>query len=235
MKKLFVLIILITFTLSTVSAQCIDVNMKDVVNYLNREIKPSLDLKLDKSDGFLAIKGKRQNLQLPEVSYKRGKYKHTWKYSFHNIRRVDNNFFYDSNKNLIALDVKFESDGSEIKGLCPGCIKKSRDSRAPDINWTSVQILRLYLKPTVYDNSISFEVDDIKFIGDFKANGLFGPLMNKLILESLTQLKSELQKVFHNGQTKRLLNDAIKPLLRTNNIINVRSVSMASSSLRACK
>ena len=234
MKKLFVLIILLTFTLSSTSAQCTDVNTKDVVNYLNREIKPSLDLKLDKDDGFLAIKGQRQNLQLPEVSLDRGKWKRTWTYSFYNIRRVDNNFFYDSNKNLIALDVKFESDDSELKGRCPGC-PKSKDLRAPDINWTSVQILRLYLKPIVYDNSISFEVDDIKYIGDFKANGLFGGLMNELIGKSLNQLKSELQKVFQNGQTQRLFNDVLKPLLRTNNISNVRSVSMASSSLRACK
>lgn len=234
MKKLFVLIILLTFSLSSTSAQCNDISTKSVIDYLNREIKPSLDLKLDKDDGFLAIKGQRQNLQLPEVSLYRGKWKRTWTYSFYNIRRVDNNFFYDSNKNLIALDVKFESDDSELKGRCPGC-PKSKDLRAPDINWTSVQILRLYLKPIVYDNSISFEVDDIKYIGDFKANGLFGGLMNKLILESLNQLKSELQKVFQNGQTQRLLNDAIKPLLRTNNISNVRSVSMASSSLRACK
>ena len=157
-------------------------------------------MKLDKSDGFLAIKRKRQNLQLPEVSHDRGKFKRTWKYSFHNIRRVDNNFFYDSNKNLIALDVKFESDDSEIKGTCPKCIKASRDSRAPDINWTSVQILRLYLKPTVYDNSISFEVDDIKFIGDFKANGLFGPLMNKLIQKSLNQLNQDYR--FRQNQPK---------------------------------
>jgi len=234
MKNLLRVIVLSVFASFNMTAQCKDISTKDVINYLNREIKPSLDLKLDKDDGFLAIKGKRQNLQLPEVSLDRGKWKRTWTYSFYKIRRVDKNFFYDSNKNLIALDVKFESDDSELKGRCPGC-PKSKDLRAPDINWTSVQILRLYLKPIVYDNSISFEVDDIKYIGDFKANGLFGGLMNELIRKSLNQLKSELQKVFQNGQTQRLFNDALKPLLRTNNISNIRSVSMASSSLRACK
>ncbi len=234
MKNLITAMILMVITSISINAQCIDISTQDVVNYLNREIKPSLDLKLDKDDGFLAIKGQRQNLQLPEVSYDRGKFKHTWKYSFYNIRRVDNNFFYDSNKNLIALDVKFESDDSELKGRCPGC-PKSKDLRAPDINWTSVQILRLYLKPIVYDNSISLEVDDIKYIGDFEANGLFGVLKNELIGKSLIQLKSELQKVFQNGQTQRLFNDALKPLLRAKNVTNVRSVSLASSSLRTCR
>ena len=234
MKTLLTAMILMVITSISISAQCVDISTKDVVNYLNREIKPSLDLKLDKDDGFLAIKGQRQNLQLPEVSLDRGKWKRTWTYSFYNIRRVDNNFFYDSNKNLIALDVKFESDESELKGRCPGC-PKSKDLRAPDINWTSVQILRLYLKPIVYDNSISFEVDDIKYIGDFKANGLFGGLMNELIRKSLNQLKSELQKVFQNGQTQRLFNDALKPLLRAKNASIVRSVSLASSGLRTCR
>ena len=234
MKNLLTAMILTVITSISINAQCVDISTQDIVNYLNREIKPSLDLKLDKDDGFLAIKGQRQNLQLPEVSLDRGKWLRTWTYSFYNIRRVDNNFFYDSNKNLIALDVKFESDDSELKGRCPGC-PKSKDLRAPDINWTSVQILRLYLKPIVYDNSISFEVDDIKFIGDFEANGTFGGLIYDLIGISLYQLKRELQKVFQNGQTQRLFNDAIKPLLQAKSVGNVRSVSLASSSLRTCR
>ncbi|WP_338357583.1 hypothetical protein [Yeosuana marina] len=233
MKNLLRVIVLSVFASFNMAAQCKDISTTSVIDYLNREIKPSLDLKLDKDDGFLAIKGQRLNLQLPEVSHDRG-IKRTWTYSFYNIRRVDNNFFYDSNKNLIALDVKFESDDSELKGRCPGC-PKSKDLRAPDINWTSVQILRLYLKPIVYNNSISFEVDDIKFIGDFKANGLQSLLRDEVVGKSLNQLKIELQKVFQNGQTQRLFNDAIKPLLQAKNISNVRSVSLASSSLRACK
>jgi hypothetical protein len=216
------------------SQSCIDINTNEVVSYLNKEIKPTLDLKLDRDDGFLAIKGKRLNLQLPEVDYQMRKYNRTWKYSFHNVRRVDSNFFYDSNKNLFALDVKFESDNSEIKGRCPDCIKTSRDSRAPDINWTSSQILRIYLKPAVYSNSVSFLVDDMKFIGDFEANGL-GIAMLSLVDNSLRQLKTELQKVFQNGQTQRLFNDALKPLLRAKNVTNVRSVSLASSGLRTCR
>jgi hypothetical protein len=234
MKNLITAMILMVITSISINAQCVDISTQDVVNYLNREIKPSLDLKLDKDDGFLAIKGKRQNLQLPEVDYQMRKYNRTWKYSFHNVRRVDSNFFYDSNKNLFALDVKFESDDSEIKGRCPDCIKPSRDSRAPDINWTSTQILRIYLKPTVYDNSVSFLVDDMKFIGEFEANGL-GVAMLSLVDKSLRELKTELQKVFQNGQTQRLFNDALRPLLINKNVRTVRSVSLASSSLRTCR
>tara|TARA_R110002096_G_scaffold124327_1_gene268940 strand:+ start:4181 stop:4882 length:702 start_codon:yes stop_codon:yes gene_type:complete len=233
MKNLLRVIVLSVFASFNMTAQCIDISPKSIVYYLNKEIKPSLDMKLDKNDGFLAIKRQRQDLYLPDIDFKWSKVNRTWKYSFNDVRRVDNNFFFDSKRNLFALDVKFESDGPEIKGRCPGC-KKGNDSRAPDINWTSVQILRIYLKPTVYDNSVSFLVEDIKFIGGFKANAL-GRVMKSLVSNSLDKLKVELQKVFQNGQTQRLLNDAIKPLLKTNNISNVRSVSMASSSLRACK
>ncbi|MDP5157741.1 MAG: hypothetical protein NWQ07_04080, partial [Flaviramulus sp.] len=216
----------------TMSAQCIDIDTKSIVNYLNKEIKPSLDMKLDKTDGFLAIKGKRQNFSVPKVTV--SPLARDWDYNFENVRRMDSNFFYDSKKNAVVLDIKFENDGPEIKGTCPGCIKASRDSRAPDIDWESPNILRIFLKPIIYQNSVSFEVSDMTMLGKFNAKGL-GDIFLSLTKDIEKAVKLEMIALFGNGETQRLFNDAIKPLLNENKVSKPTSVTMASSSLRICK
>ena len=95
-----------------VSAQCTDIDTKSVINYLNQEIKPSLDMKLDKNDGFLAIKGQRQDFSVPKVTV--SPLARDWDYNFENVRRMDSNFFYDSKKNAVVLDIKFENDGPDV-------------------------------------------------------------------------------------------------------------------------
>jgi len=214
------------------SAQCIDIDTKSIINYLNKEIKPSLDMKLDKNDGFLAIKGRRQNFSVPKVTV--SPLARDWDYNFENVRRMDSNFFYDSKKNAIALDIKFENDGPEIKGTCPGCIKASRDSRAPDIDWESPNILRIFLKPIIYQNSVSFEVSDITMLG--KLNGNFmADLIFKITKDIEKAVKLEMIALFGNGETQRLFNDAIKPLLNEKKVSRSTNITMASSSLRVCK
>ena len=215
-----------------VSAQCTDIDTKSVINYLNQEIKPSLDMKLDKNDGFLAIKGQRQDFSVPKVTV--SPLARDWDYNFENVRRMDSNFFYDSKKNAVVLDIKFENDGPEIKGTCPGCIKASRDSRAPDINWESPNILRIFLKPIIYQNSVSFEVSDMTMLGKFNAKGL-GDIFLSLTKDIEKAVKLEMIALFGNGETQRLFNDAIKPLLNENKVSRATSVTMASSSLRVCK
>ena len=229
-----IILILLLFSMSIFYGQkCVDIDTKKVITYLNKEVKPRFDLKLDKDDGFLAIqgKGKRQNFSVPTVTTVPISRK--WTYHFKDVRRIDSNFFYDSKKNLFALDVNFEPNGPELKGLCPGCLKRFRDRRAPDINWLSPSILRIFLNPTIYQNSISFEVSDIRFIGKFEANGL-----GKKVIPVATKIehatKKELIKLFNNGNTQRLFNNAIKPLLDTNRIGSSKSVSLATSSLRIC-
>lgn len=232
MKKICILFAVLIAAAATLSAQCIDINTQQVVSFLNREIKPRLDLKLDKTDGFLAIRGVRQNFSVPEIKIKG--IARDWVYNFEGVRRMDSNFFFDSRKNVFALDVKFEGDGPEIKGTCPGCIKMSRDSRAPDIEWGTPQILRIFLKPVIYQTGVTLEVSDIRLIGEFKANGL-GSLMSGLTSSVHQKLKQEMITLFKNGETQRIFHDALAPLLRSNGVARPTSVSLASSSLRMCR
>lgn len=232
MKNLLRVIVLSLLASITMSAQCIDIGTKSIVNYLNKEIKPSLDMKLDKTDGFLAIKGKRQNFSVPKVTV--SPLARDWDYNFENVRRMDSNFFYDSKKNAVVLDIKFENDGPEIKGTCPGCIKVSRDSRAPDIDWESPNILRIFLKPIIYQNSVSFEVSDITILGKLNGNFMVD-LIFKITKDIEKAVKLEMIALFGNGETQRLFNDAIKPLLNENKVSKPTSVTIASSSMRVCK
>ena len=229
----FLLITAVFITSIAVNAQnCVDIKTGDLTSYLNQKIKPSLDLKLDKNDGFLAINRQRQNISMPDIEV--SPISRTWNYSFNDVRRTDSNFFYDSNTNAIVLDVKFEKNGAELKGLCHGCIKRYRDSRAPDVEWEDPQILRIYLKPIIYQRSISFNVINVKMLGDLSANGV-GNMIPNLTNKIATQLNIEIKKIFNSGETQRLFNDALKPLLNSNKVGSLASVSMASRSMRVCK
>lgn len=233
MYRIIIAFSLLIFSLTSLSSQdCVDIDTKEFTSYLNRHIKPRLDMKLDKEDGFLAIRGNRQDFSVPVVKVKAAV--HTWEYNFLDVRRIDSNFFFDKKKNKIVLDIKFDGVGPEIKGRCPSCIRPSRDSRAPDIEWDSPQILRLFMSPVIYQNSISLVVKDIRMIGNLKANGL-GSMMGGLTENIKSKLKTEMQRLFSNGQTQRLFNDAIRPLLNAHQVERARSVTLASSSLRMCK
>ena len=232
-KIYFLLIIAVLMGSAAINAQdCIDIQTADLTGYLNKNIKPSLDLKLDKNDGFLAINRQRQNLHIPDVTV--SPISRTWNYSFDDVRRTDSNFFYDSKTNSVVLDVKFEKNGFELKGVCNGCINRFKDSRAPDVSWKDPQILRIYLKPMIYQISVSFQVTDVKMIGELYANG-FGDLIPNLTKKIASQLDVEMKKIFNSSETQRLFNDAIRPLLDKNKVGSLASVSMASRSMRVCK
>ncbi len=216
-----------------ISAQCTDINTKEIAQYLNQKIKPRLDIKLDRIDGFLAINGTRQNLDLEDL--KISPISREWTYYFENVRRIDSNFWYDSKTNKFILDVKFENNGIELKGRCEGCwTKRSKDDRAPDVNWGNPQILRFSLMPIVYQRSVSFRVENVEMLGKLVGRG-FGDLIPMLTRDINKVVRTELIRVFTTDVTKRLFNDAMRPLLKSKKTVSANSVSLSSSSLRVCK
>ncbi|MCF6279566.1 MAG: hypothetical protein L3J14_04380 [Flavobacteriaceae bacterium] len=188
---------------------------------------------MDRTDGFLAINGTRQNLDLQDL--KISPISREWTYYFVNVRRIDSNFWYDSKTNKFILDVKFENNGIELKGRCEGCwTKRSKDDRAPDVNWGNPQILRFTLKPIVYQRSVSFKVEDVEMLGKLVGRG-FGDLIPTLTRGINKVVRTEMIRVFTTDVTKRLFNDAMRLLLKSNNSVAANSVSLTSSSLRICK
>jgi len=226
----FILILLIS---PNIFGQCTDINTKTVTSYLNKKIKPRLDIKLDRTDGFVAINGTRQDLDLQDL--KISPISREWTYYFVDVRRSDSNFWYNSKKNKFILDVKFEDKGIELKGRCEGCwTKRSKDDRAPDVNWGDPQILRFTLKPIVYQRSVSFKVEKVDVLGKLVGRG-FGDLITTLTKDISKEVNEEMIRVFTTDVTKRLFNDAIRPLLKSKNTVSAHSVSLASSSLRVCQ
>ncbi|WP_298553606.1 hypothetical protein [uncultured Algibacter sp.] len=231
-NRIKISVVLLLFT-SSIIAQCTDINTKEIAKYLNEKVKPRLDIKLDKHDGFLAINGTRQNLDLKDV--KISPVSREWTYFFENVRRIDSNFWYDSKKNAFVLDVKFENNGIELKGRCEGCLtKRMKDDRAPDINWANPQIMRFTLKPIVFQRSVSFKVTQVEMLGKLVGSG-FGSVFSRLTKGIEDVVGQELTRVFTTDVTKRLFNDALRPLLKSKKTVSANSVSLASSSLRVCK
>lgn len=217
---------------SSIYGQCTDISTKEIAQYLNKKIKPRLDIKLDRTDGFLAINGTRQNLGLEDL--KISPISREWTYFFQDVRRIDSNFWYDSKTNKFILDVKFESNGIELKGRCEGCIlNRSKDDRAPDADWRNPQILRIKLNPIVFQRSISFEVQEVEMLGKLHVRGL-GNYMAKFTRSINRIVRTELIRVFTTDVTKRLFNDAMRPLLKSKNTVSANSVSLASTTLRVC-
>lgn len=232
MKKLLTIAITI-MVCTNFTAQCTDINTKEIAQYLNQKVKPRLDIKLDRTDGFLAINGTRQNLDLQDLKIK--PIRREWTYFFQDVRRSNSNFWYDSKTNKYILDVIFESNGIELKGRCEGCwTKRSKDDRAPDVNWGNPRILRFTLKPITIQRSVSFSVTTVQVIGKFKGNGLAKaiPLLTKDIKKVVSK---EMLRVFTSDVTKRLFNDALRPLLKSKKTVAANSVSLSSASLRVCK
>lgn len=233
MKNLFNACIAFLLVTSSAFAQCTDINTKEIATYLNKKVKPRLDIKLDRTDGFVAINGTRQNLDLQDI--KISPISREWTYFFENVRRADSNFWYDSKKNSFILDVKFENNGIELKGRCEGCLtSRMKDDRAPDIEWRAPQILRFTLKPITFQRSVSFEVQEVEMIGRLEGNGL-AKVIKKLTAKVRGVATNELKRVFATDVTKRLFNDAMRPLLKSKNTVSANSISLASSSLRVCK
>ncbi|GAL61553.1 hypothetical protein JCM19300_1376 [Algibacter lectus] len=109
-----------------------------------------------------------------------------------------------------------------------------KDSRAPDIEWRAPQILRFTLKPITYQRSVSFEVTEVEMIGKLEGGGLAKVIKN-LTANVGGMVSKDLKRVFASDVTKRLLNDAMRPLLKSKNTVSANSVSLASTSLRVCK
>jgi hypothetical protein len=233
MKNLLNACIVFLFITSSAFAQCTDINTKEIATYLNQKVKPRLDIKLDRTDGFVAISGTRQNLDLKDI--KVSPIKREWTYFFENVRRADSNFWYDSKKNSFILDVKFENNGIEIKGRCEGCLtSRMKDDRAPDIEWRAPQILRFTLKPITFQRSVSFTVENVEMLGKLEGNGL-ARVIQKITRNVEYLISEELKRVFDTDVTKRLFNDALRPLLESKNTVSANSVSLASTSLRVCE
>ena len=122
-----------------------------------------------------------------------------------NLSRASTSF--EGNKFVLTL--RFEESGTELKGMCSRCAKFREDNGAPDYQING-HTWKIYLKLIPYNNSIAFQVQEVKFLGDVDGQ-VFGelfdgivqrnliPIMRREIIKTLNAQRSYIAREIKNG------------------------------------
>ncbi len=224
MKTKMKLVVMMCFAVTAINAQCKDISVNQLTNTLKGLILPSLKIKLDRDNSYLSILGKTENFKIPAYDLKKAG--RDWRYHVQDIRSKDANLWFNKERLQFVLDVKFEGDKSEIKGKCPGCLRRFRDRRAPDINWKNPQIARLFFRIIPYNRSVTLDITEVKLIGEFDVNGPLESFFPRIIRNQEQKIKSQVQNeaktILNNYTVKSRIANEIRPLLSA---IGVRTVS----------
>ncbi len=220
-------------------AQCREMNVSDLTETLNNLVKPTMSIKLDRDDSRFTILGYTERFSLPAENI--SKPARDWRYHVEDIKSDDSNLWFDKKQKNFVLDVRFEGDGPEIKGICPGCLKRFRDRRAPDVNWIKSRIARLRFNPIVYNNGITLEIIDVELFGEFDVNGpleSFFPRMIRKIEDRIKKyVQTEARKSLSNTNIKRQIAARTQPLVTALGLRSVRSIRFSSdgSKIQFCQ
>ncbi len=99
--------------------------------------------------------------------------------------------------NRLVLTLKFEENGTELKGMCSRCAKFREDNAAPDYQ-INRHTWKIYLKLIPYNRSIAFQVEDVKFLGDVDGQ-VFGELFDGIVQNKLVPIvKREMISVLNS-------------------------------------
>lgn len=208
-------------------AQCREVNLTQLTQRLKSLIEPSINIVLDRDNSEISLVGSTERFTLPAENI--SKPAHDWRYWVQDIRSDDSNFWWDENRNHFVLDVRFEGNGSEIKGTCPGCLVGNNDKRAPDINWKGARLARLRMRPIPYEGSVTIEVLDVELFGEFDLNGflesIFPRMVRNMENKMKTRIEAEANQILNNPSRRRDIANILRPILEAMGIRNVRRIS----------
>ena len=220
-------------------AQCRDQNQAELTSILKSIIEPSLSIVLDRDNSQFSLLGNTLRFTIPAENI--SKPARDWRYHVNDIRSDDNNLFFDTKRLEYALDVRFEEDGSEIKGICPSCLKRFRDSRAPDVNWKGARILRIYFRPIAFEGSISLDITEVELFGKFEINGaaasFFPRIVGKIENRIKEDIKTQATQMFRTAEMRREISRRTEPLLRVLSLDRISRISMSTdgSNIQFCR
>lgn len=221
-------------TNTTSGNNCKAMNIRNTETILRDRVGRTLKLKLDKDYGFVEIMGKKQGIAFTEFVYK--KPGHNWRYYLNDVNSRVTRVRYS--KKHYYFTIEFEADKSEVKGKCPGCLKRFRDSRAPDIQWRNPKI-EVKLIPVAFSNSLSFSVVDVEILGKFETNGAIKAALPSIMTHFKRQIKkavrSQIKQVLNSSQVKPLLANAFKNEIRRLGLTKVRHVDMSKTNIYLCE
>lgn len=203
---------------------------------LRNTVVRNLELTLDRDRSTLKIMDDTQVFTIPEK--KIDKPGHNWTYFVKDIQSINQWIEFDNQARKFILTVEFEGNGSEIKGVCRGCMKRFRDSRAPDINWKGKRLAKITLVPIAYDNSIAFDVEKVDLVGPFDLNGPTEAFLPSLVAFFEAKLKEGIEKqarkILNSENNKLAMAEAMRPTVRFLGLTSVRTVEITGLNLYIC-
>ncbi|MGB0932383.1 MAG: RICIN domain-containing protein [Chitinophagales bacterium] len=118
---------------------------------------------------------------------------------FHGMNLISSATTTSFEGNRLVVTLKFEENGTELKGMCPGCAKFREDSAVAD-SQISDHTWKIYLKLIPYNRSIAFEVTDVRFSGTVSrvvSGSESAPIQEVLV----PAIKSEITKAFQSQRS----------------------------------
>lgn len=215
---------------------CRQLAAKSVNTILTDRIANTISVKLDRERSYLRFNGSTQGLSISD--YKVKKPARDWVYFMNDVNSTKAEAWFDERNRKFVLKITFEGDDSEIKGKCPGCIKRYRDSRAPDINWLGQRLMLIDLKPVVHKNSIAFETEKVELKGHFTINGPIQAFMPGLITyfekQIMKAVEAQAKQLMNTPRVKTMMADAFQGTVSTLGLGNIDTVEIGDRHLYIC-
>lgn len=225
-----------TIAVTTIKKECKPLASKTIVQILNDRVARSLKVKLDREKSFINFNGQSQRLSISD--YKVKKPARDWLYFMNDVNSSGAVAEYNEKTRKFYLKITFEGDGSEIKGKCPGCIRRYRDSRAPDINWTRGREMTIELNPIVHKNSIAFEAGNVSLSGEFIINGpaeaFLTPLTRFFMGKVKEAVKVQAQNMMNTPKIRSMLAGALRDQVDELKLSSIKSIETGDRNLFIC-
>lgn len=230
-KLLFLIMILCSC--NGLLAQCREISLNNMTRTLKGLIEPSLSIVMDRDNSMVSILGSTERFSLPAQNI--SKPTHDWRYWVQDIRSDDSNFWWDERAGQFVLDVRFEGNGSEIKGTCPGCLMGNKDNPAPGINWNGGRIARLRMRPIPYDGSVTIEVLSVELFGEFEVNGVVDSFFPRLIRNMKNRVRNEIQTnardILNERDRRQNIANSLRPFLEAMGIRNITRIRRSGNNV----
>lgn len=230
-KNYLIVFVLLLGGIVNINAQCKDIRVSDLTRTLKKLIEPSIAITLDRDHSRFSILGRTENFTIPAYNVK--KVARDWRYHVQDIRSEDSNLWFKKETLNFVLDVKFEGDKSEIKGICPGCLRRFRDRRAPDVNWKDPRIARLFFRIVPHNRSVTLDIRAVELIGEFDINGPLESFFPRMVRNQEAKIKSSIQKeakdILNRNDIKNRIANELRPLLAALGIRNVTDVRVSTN------
>jgi hypothetical protein len=213
---------------------CKGVPQKEIADLLRNSTFQEVKLILDHEKGLFQIGNSKTSFKINP--YKINKPGYNWVYSVNDIQSIRHELKWEKNKCFLILE--FEGNQSEIKGECPGCLKRFEDRRAPDIQWESPRIAKIELKPIAFQNSASFQVEKVDLSGKFEINGptdILNPALNTLEIAIKKEIEKQFKKYLNSPEAKQKFAQSLSTILKNKGITNVKKVYSGENQLFFCQ